>query len=59
MQSCGPPGIEFETNALDQGWATSVLEGHCLAEFSSNPNQTHLKKLISVFKITSKLQAGV
>ncbi len=27
---------------LDQGWATSVLEGHCPAEFSSNPNQTHL-----------------
>ncbi len=34
-------------------------EGRCPAEFSSNPNQTHLKKLIKVFKITGKLQAGV
>ncbi len=25
-----------------QGWATSVLEGQCPAEFRSNPNQTHL-----------------
>ncbi len=22
MQSCGPPGIEFETNGLEQGSAT-------------------------------------
>ncbi len=28
-------------------------------EFSPNPNQTHPKKLINVFKITRKLQAGV
>ncbi len=44
---------------LRQGLATSVLEGRCPVEFSSNPNQTHLKKLIDVFKITRKLQAGV
>ncbi len=37
---------------LRQGLATSVLEGRCPAEFSSNPYQTHLKKLINVFKIT-------
>ncbi len=24
--------------SLKQGWATSVLEGHCPAEFNSNPN---------------------
>ncbi len=36
-----------------------VLEGRCPAEFSSNPNQTHLNKLINVFKITRKLQTGV
>ncbi len=45
--------------ALEQGQATSVLEGQCPAEFSSNPNQAHMKKLINVFKITRKLQAGV
>ncbi len=46
-------------NPLQQGWATSVLEGRCPAEFSSNPNQTHMNKLINVFKITRKLQTGV
>ncbi len=32
--------------------ATSVLECRCPLEFSSNPNQTHLNKLIKVFRIT-------
>ncbi len=27
-------------------------------QFSSSPNQTHLNKLIKVFRITRKLQAG-
>ncbi len=31
-----------------QGSPSSVLEGRCSAEFSSNPNQTHLKQLIKV-----------
>ncbi len=44
---------------MNQGWAISVLEGRCPAEFSSNPDQTHLNQLISVFKITRELQAGV
>jgi len=44
--------------ALNQGWATSVLEGHCPTEFSFNPNQTHQNKLIKAFRITRKLQAG-
>ncbi len=44
---------------LDQGWATSDLEGRCPAEFRSNPNQTHLNQLIKVFKITRKLPADV
>uniref|UniRef100_A0A673FM63 Si:ch211-149b19.2 n=1 Tax=Sinocyclocheilus rhinocerous TaxID=307959 RepID=A0A673FM63_9TELE len=30
------------------GCPNSVLEGRCPAEFSSNPNQTHLKQLIKV-----------
>ncbi len=34
--------------ALTQGSPGSVLEGRCPAEFSSNPNQTHLKQLIKV-----------
>jgi len=37
---------------IEQGWATSVLEGHCPTEFSFNPNQTHMNKLIKVFRIT-------
>ncbi len=33
---------------LEQGSPDTVLEGRCPVEFSSNPNQTHLKKLINV-----------
>ncbi len=40
-----PSSVEADT--LKQGWATSVLEGHCPAEFRSNPNQIHLDKLIN------------
>ncbi len=36
---------------LDQGWETLILEGHSPAEFSSNPNQTHLNQLIKVFRM--------
>jgi len=43
---------------IGQGWATSVLEGHCPTEFSFNTIQTHLNKIIEVFRITRKLQAG-
>lgn len=35
---------------LEQGCTPSVLEGHCPAEFSSNPNQINLNKLINVFR---------
>ncbi len=31
-----------------QGSSNLFLEGRCPAEFSSNPNQTHLKQLIKV-----------
>ncbi len=31
---------------------------HFPAEFSSNPNQTHLNMLINVFRIIRKLQEG-
>jgi len=40
-----------------QGWRTSFLESHSLAEFCFNPNQTHLNKLINVWSVTRKLQA--
>ncbi len=33
---------------IKQGSPSSVLEGRCPAEFSSNPNQTHLKQPIKV-----------
>ncbi len=33
---------------LKQGSPDTVLEGRCPAEFSSNPNQTHLKQLIKL-----------
>ncbi len=42
---------------LHQGFSTLVLEVHFPAGFISNPNQTHLNKLIKVFKITITLQA--
>ncbi len=52
MQSCGPPGIEFETIALNQGSPTLLLESYRPTDFSSNPNQTHLNQLIKVFRDT-------
>ncbi len=36
------------SKGLRHGSPSSVLEGQCPAEFSSNPNQTHLKQLIKV-----------
>ncbi len=36
------------SDCIGQGSPSSVLEGRCPAEFSSNPNQIHLKQLIKV-----------
>ncbi len=36
---------------IKQGWGTLILEGRCPAEFSSNPNQTHLNQLIKVWRM--------
>ncbi len=41
-----------------QAFSALALEVHFPAEFRSNPDQTHLNKLIKVFRITRKLQAG-
>ncbi len=41
-------GYELLVNPLNQGSPSSVLEGRCPAEFSSNLNQTHLKQLIKL-----------
>ncbi len=43
---------------LRQGSLNLAHEIHFPAEFSSNPNQTHLSMLISVFKIIRKSQVG-
>ncbi len=43
---------------IHQGFSTLAREIHFPAEFSSSPNQTHLSKLIKVFRITRTLQAG-
>jgi len=49
----------FTVHRSHQGSSNLSLEGQSAAEFSSNPNQTHLKKIINAFKIPRKLQAGV
>ncbi len=38
---------------------TQFLEGHSSAQFSYNPNQTHLIQIIKVYRITRNFQAGV
>ncbi len=38
--------------ALDKGSPTLLQESYHPADFSSNPNQTHLKQLIKVFRAT-------
>ncbi len=45
-------------NHLTHRSQTQFLEGHSSAQFSSNPNQTHLIQLIKVFRIRN-FQAGV
>ncbi len=57
LQEGGPQKAELDT--LDLGLGNFGPGGHCPAEFSSNPNQTYLNKLINVFKTTRKLQAGL
>ncbi len=39
--------------------STLFLESYPPTDFSSNPNQAHLKQLIKVLKATCKLQTGV
>ncbi len=52
--------LENEISISIKHWSrTQFLEGHSSAQFSSNPNQTHLIQLIKVFRITRNFQAGV
>ncbi len=55
-----PQTVETEKlEMLRQGSPTLLLESYHPADFSSNPNQTHLKQLIKVFRATWLLQTGV
>lgn len=44
--------------AYQAGFSALALEIHYISEFISNPNKTHLNKLIRIFRITRKLQGG-
>ncbi len=47
-------------NTFLQHWfEPKFLEGHSSAQFSYNPNQTHLIQIIKVFRITRNFHAGV
>lgn len=45
-------------HVLDLVSSNLTLEGRCPAELSFYPNQSHLNKLIKVFKVTRKLRIG-
>ena len=45
------PSGHIHSNPLAQGCPTLLMAINCPAKFSSNPNQTHLKQLINVFRI--------
>ncbi len=49
--------FDKQNQSIEQGSPTLDLEIHCPAEFSTNPNQTHLNKLIKIFRITTNSQA--
>ncbi len=51
----GYPGIHPSIPLL-QGYSNLAREIHFPAEFSSNPNQTHLSMLINVFRIIRQSQ---
>ncbi len=50
---------DFKDLLLMHWSQTQFLEGHSSAQFSPNPNQTHLIQLIKVFRITRNFQTGV
>ncbi len=50
------PGLPPNTGEIHKEWTEAGV--HFPAEFSSNPNQTHLGMLISVFRIIRKSQVG-
>ncbi len=52
-------GIELISDGLEQWSSNLAREIHFPAEFSSNPNHTHLSMLINVFRIIRKSQVDV
>ncbi len=48
----------MESYGPDQGYSNLAREVHFPAEFSPNPNQTHLSMLVNVFRIIRKSQVG-
>ncbi len=48
LWSLHPQWPQSQREYLEQGSPNLFLEGRCPAEFSSNPNQTHLKQIIKV-----------
>jgi len=51
--------LHFVSYTLNQRCPTLLLPIDCPTQFISNPNQTHLKQLMKVFRVTWKLKAGV
>ncbi len=50
--------VEQFIERLGQGYSNLAREIHFPAEFSSNPNQTHLSMLINVFRILRTITVG-
>jgi len=63
MKSMGRSWIQIQllppSIYLNQGCPTLLLLIDCPAQFISNPNETHLKQPIKVFRITWTFKAGV
>ncbi|KAL0171765.1 hypothetical protein M9458_032076 [Cirrhinus mrigala] len=51
--------LGYKSDSLTQGFSTLACEIHFPAEFSSNPNQTHLNILIKVSRIESYQQVSL
>ncbi len=41
--------FDYYIQTVQQGYSTSVLEGHCPGELSYSPNQTHMRVIQKSF----------